>query len=1051
MKLSEICIKRPILATMLNLALILFGIVALMQLPVRELPNIDPPIVSVTTVLPGASAEVIESEVTEVLEEAVANIPGIDRITSQNREEVSEITIEFSLAEDVDVAAQDVRDRVARVRGRLPDEIEEPIVAKQEADARPILWVALYSDRYSTRELTTLAENQIKDRLQTVNGVSSVILGGAKRFAMRLWLDPAKMAAHGVTVHDVEDALQRENIELPSGRIENLERELTVQTRGELKTPDEFNRLIIRYGDEGPVRLQDIGRAEVGVEDERAQARYNSVPAIGLGIVRQSRANTIAVAEGVKREVEALKPTLPEGVNTFFAYDESVYVKQSVTEVGETILIAFALVVLVVFLFLRNIRTTLVPAVAIPVSVVGVFAVLQALGYSINILTLLALVLAIGVVVDDAIVVLENIYRHVEEGMRPMDAAFKGMQEVGFAVIATTLALVAVFTPLAFQTTETGQLFREFAMAMSGAVVISSFVALTLSPAMCARFLARVPKSHGRVYQTLENLFNALSDRYRAALTRAMAHRWLVLGVALISIVLGVFFLFLLEREFLPDEDKGRLFSIVIAPEGATAEYTDSYVRKLEKIVSEQPEAAGYFSAVALSRGAPGQAKEGLLFIRLKERDERQRSVQDMLAGPRGLRARFFAEAEGVLAIPIVPKAIGRGFSQPFQLVLQSHDLDELQTYAERFSNELRQEGFLMNVRSNFEISKPEVRVKIQRDRAASLGVSVREIARTLQIMLGGLDLSTIKRTGKLYDVIAQLERENRLTPAALETLYVRTGNGDLVPLSTVVTLEEGYGPNVINHYNRIRSATIEATPVEGVSLGEAVDRVEAKLARELPPGFRYAWAGETEDFKEAGSQTLIVLLLAIVIVYMVLASQFESLVHPFTVLLAVPLSAIGAFGLLYLMAVLSTIGLLHLTGMTMNLFSQIGLVLLVGLVTKNSILLVTFANQERERGEDATTAMIEAGATRLRPILMTALSTIIGLLPIAIGFGAGAESRRPMGIVVVGGMLTSTLLTLFVIPVIYTLLDDLGVWVRRRTSHATEPEPESEMLPAGK
>ena len=1009
---------------MMSLALVLFGLISLGRLPVRELPDIDPPIVSVNTVYPGANASVVETEVTERLEEAINSIEGIKTLTSQSREQLSSITVEFTLARDIDLAAQDVRDRVSRIRGRLPDAIQEPVVSKQDADARPVMWIGMNSDRYSPQEMTTLAETQIKNRLQTVTGVSSIRIGGEKRFAMRLWLDAEKMAAHQVTVLDVQRALRQQNVELPSGRIENLEREMTIQTLGELKTAEQFNQLVIRTDGVKIVRLRDIGEAREGVENERTVARNNGRPCIFLGIIKQSKANTVQVARDIRAEVERIIPTMPEGIQLVFNYDESVYIERAVKEVWVSLGLAFTLVVLVVFLFLRNIRSTVVPAVAIPISIIATFWVLQVFGFSVNILTMLALVLAVGLVVDDAIVVLENVYRHVEEGMQPMKAALAAMDEIAFAVIATTVALVAVFVPLAFQTSATGQLFVEFAVAVCAAVIISTFVALSLSPMMASRILRPVNKAeHTALYRYFDNVFNGMARVYRRLLERALRHRVLVLVIGLVSLALGAVTFMALEKEFLPDEDKGRFLVFVNAPEGSTIEYTDRMTREVEAVLKETPEVASYGAVVAFGMAGPGLANSAIMFVRLKE--ERSRSVQEIVGGADGLRAKFNKRVPGALVILQIPKAIGRGFDAPFQLVIQHHDLDALDSYVSSLANKLRQAGFLLNVRSSFEFNKAELRLHIDRDRAAALGLSIEDISRTLQILFGSLDLSRIKQGGKEYEVIAQLERLSRLTPQDVDRLYVRNDQGQLVQLSNVIFREAGVAPNRVEHYNRMRSATISGTPL-GVPMGTAMDRVEAMLKNDLPDGFLYQWGGESKDLQDAGRELLWVTLLALVIVYMVLAAQFESLVHPFTVMLAVPLAAFGALGLLWLFSFGGRHGFLpQLPGMNLNLFSQIGLVLLIGLATKNSILLVEFANQLRSKGLSARDAILRSGEVRLRPILMTAFSTMFGLLPIAIGFGAGAESRRPMGMAVVGGMFASTLLTLVVIPVVYTVFSD--------------------------
>ncbi|MGC9452117.1 MAG: efflux RND transporter permease subunit [Oceanipulchritudo sp.] len=1062
----ELCVRRPVMTSMMSLALVIFGVLGLDRLPVRELPDIDAPIVNVLAVYPGASAEVVEAEVTERLEEAVSSASGIRLLTSETREQVSSITIEFEQGEDLDVAAQDVRDRIGRVRGRLPDDVEDPVVFKSDASASPIMWVAFFSDRFDTRELTKIADEQVKDRLQTVPGVSSVIIGGEKRFAMRIWLDSEKMAARGVTVLDVNRALQEQNVELPSGRVENLDRELTIQTKGQLLTEDAFNRLIIREEEDRIVRLADIGYAMEGVEDERAIARFRGKPSVGLGIVRQSTANTLDVAEGVKQRMAQILPQLPEGIEVSYPYDESVYVEKAINEVFETLGIAFVLVVLTIFFFLRNVRSTIIPSLSVPISIIASFGVMYILGFSINIFTLLALVLAIGIVVDDAIVVLENVYRHIEDGMRPFDAAIMTMREIAFAIVTITMSLVAVFLPLAFIGGITGRLLLEFAVALAVAVLCSAFVALTLSPMASARILKPLDQiQHGRVFNAFERFFKWLNRHYEKVLGFALRHRPTVLILAVLSLGLSAFFFLQLDEEFIPQEDKGRFFSIAIAPVGSTPEYTDRMMRQMEAIVAETEEVDGYFTAVALPFNGPGDASQGFMFVRLIEGD--RPNARDIVGGPNGLGARFMGEVEGAIAIPILPKAVSVGFGQPFQLVVTNPSLQDLAGFSQQLANRLRQEGFLSNVRSTFEINKPELRIEIDRNRAGTLGVSVEDISRTLQVLFGGQDVSEIKRDGKQYEVIVQLERENRLTPTDLERIFVRNNRGDLVQLNNVISTTSGAGPNVIERFGRQRSATIEGTPV-GVTLGTAVERTEAILAEMIPEGYTYDWLGEARNLKESSSSLYFFLLLAIIVVYMVLAAQFESLLHPFTVMLALPLAFLGAFGLLYLLSWVNHFGeqmyawvhyapdppqiayflnavIPRIPSMNINIFSQVGLVLLVGLVTKNSILLVEFANQQMAKGAAPKEAMKKAGLIRLRPILMTSFATIAGILPIAIGFGEAAESRRPLGVVAVGGMITSTILTLVVIPVIYTLLAEFQIKIGmdpRKTAHKeTVPE----------
>ena len=1030
MRLPELSIQRPVLATMMSLALVLFGAISLSRLPVRELPDIDPPIVNVTTVYPGANASVVETEITERLEEVINNVTGIKTLTSESREQVSNITIEFNLSRDIDIAAQDVRDRVSRVRGRLPENIDEPVISKQDSDARPIMWIGMSSDRFTPLEMTDLAEKQIKNRLQTVEGVSSIFIGGEQRFAIRLWLDSEKMAAHQVTVLDVQRALTEQNVELPSGRVENWDREMTIQTQGELKTVAQFNQLVIRQDRDRFVRLRDIGYAAEGVENERTGARNNGKPCIFLGVVKQSKANSVSVSHGIRDQLELVRPTLPDGIEMVVNYDESNFVEDSIREVWFTLAFAFLLVVTVIYVFLHNFRATLVPAVAIPVSIVASFAVMHLMGYSINILTLLALVLSIGIVVDDAIVVLENIHRHIEEGLSPFQAALKGMKEITFAVIATTVALVAVFIPLAFQSSTTGRLFIEFAIAIVAAVVVSTFVALSLTPMMASRILQSSNHKPGGLVRLFESVMQGLTRGYRGLLERLLNRSAIVrlgmLGALAVVLLLASRMLYThLEGDFLPEEDKGRLLCFVIAPEGSTTEYTNRMLLQMEEILSKTPEVEIYGSLVAPGFSGPGLANNGIVFVHLAK--ERDRTVQEMVNAPDGLRSQFFSQVEGAIAIPNIPKTINRSFRSPFQVVIQAGDLEQLDGFVTDFVNQLRQSGFIQNVQSSFEMNKPELKLDIDRDRASALRVSIQDISRTLQILFGGLDISRIKRDGKEYDVIAQLERTSRLTPEHLDRIYVRNQDGRLIQLSSIVQRQVGVAPNKIERYNRIRSATISGTPM-GVTMGTAVSRVKEMLEAQMPAGFLYDWSGESRDLQDAGQEIGWVLVLALVFVYMVLASQFESLLHPLTVMLTVPLAAVGALGLLWLIGALGRVGWMPLVpAMNVNLFSQIGMVLLVGLVTKNGILLVEFANQLRAQGLSAREAMTQSGLVRLRPILMTAISTISGILPIAIGFGAGAESRRPMGVVVVGGMMTSTFLTLFVIPLVYTLFADVS------------------------
>lgn len=1009
MLLSNFSIRRPVSATMMSLALIVFGIIGYFRLPVRELPDVDPPVVSVTTVYPGASPEIVEREVTKVLEEELNTIEGIRTMTSSSKEQLSSITVEFSLTRDVDVAAQDVRDKIARIRRSLPDDIDPPVVAKQEADATPIMWVALNSGTLSPLDLTDIAENFYKDRIQNVEGVGRVMIGGAQRFSVRVRLDAMKLAAHQLTVGDVNAALLAQNVELPSGKVESRSREFTINTEGQFKTPEQFNDLIVTTRGGTPIRLRDVGIAEAGVEDERTVARFKGKPAVGLGVVKQSKANTVEVADKVKALVAKLDEVKPPGVEATIAYDSSIFVSRSIEEVKETLLVASALVVVVIFIFLRSIRTTIIPALAIPTSIIFTFAVIQWLGFTINNLTLLALVLSIGIVVDDAIVVLENAFRHIEEyGKPPMQAAKDATAEVGFPVLATTLSLIAVFIPVAFLTGATGRLFYELGITVAVAVGVSCFVSLTLTPMLCSRYLRHQTK-HNAIYNALESVFNGLSNGYRAALGFTLRFRFIMVIVGAASIYGIYHFGNLLKRELLPTEDKGSFLVLTIAPEGSTLEYTDKYQHMAEGVISGIPEVDRYFSAVGLAMEGVGQPDLGIMFARMVPWEERTRTQSEIVQSVFGP----LMGIPGFLAIPIEPPPLASaGFDQKLLLMVQGQDLAELAKYSNDLVGKMRERpDIFVDPKSDLKVSKPELRVTIDRNKAADLGVSVRDIATTLQVLFGGQDVVKYKQAGEQYNVMVQLERQSRITPADVSDIHVRTTSGSLVPLGNIVKVSEGVGPSNISHYDRLRAAKVGANLAPGVTLGEAITVLQQLAKEALPPSYGTAFTGEAREFMEGQGSLIFVFLLALLMTYMILASQFESFADPFTILLAVPLAIAGALATLWL------------KGMTLNIYSMIGLVMLIGLSAKNSILLVDFANQERARGLGLFEATIRAGAVRLRPILMTAISTIIGAVPIALSLGAGSISRKPLGWAIVGGMIISTILTLFLIPVVYTLI----------------------------
>src|SRR5213593_766526 len=1016
MKLSETAIRRPVLASMLSASLVLFGVIGYTRLSVRELPDIDPPIISVSTVLPGANAQVVETAVSDVLEEELSTIQGLRTLSSSSSEEHSQITLEFNLDRPVDVAAQDVRDKVSRVRGRLPVDVLEPVIAKQSADAQPFFWLALSSDNYDLMQLSDVADRLVKARLQSLPGVGSAQIFGERRYSMRVWVDPEALSARGLTVQDVENAIASRNVEIPAGRIESTRREFSVRSLGELKTPAEFGEMVVASQGTQLVKLKDVARVELGPEDVRSIFRWKGTPSVAIGVVRQSKANLIDVAKRIRTELPAIQQTLPLGVKLESAFDGSQFVTHSIDDAKLTLLIAAILVVLIIFVFLRNVRATIIPGLAIPASIIATFAIMYFMGFSINNFTLLALTIAIGIVVDDAIIVLENAFRHQEElHEQPEEAALRGTNEIGFAVIATTIALVAVFSPLAFLTGTAGRLLSEFGIAVAGAVVISGFVALTLTPMLCAKIL-RMQHQHGKVFQMFEHGFNALAERYAQLLRRAVDHRAAVLLGTLAIVAVSVFAFLLyprtrLQKELIPDDDRGFFLVVVRGPEGASLPYTDGYVRQIEQIIGRNPDVNGYFTIVG---GFAGGVNSGFIGVILKDFGERHTTVQQMICG-------LFPQLmgiSGVLAFPYAPGAIG--FSQPIQYVVQNPDFAKLSEIMGPFVGRASQVKGLANVQTDLFVNKPELRVTFDRDRAEDLGVPVRDVASALQTFLGGRRVSTFTRNDKLYYVMVQLDPKDRATPSDMRGIYLRGKSGQLVQLDALANVEEGVGARQINHFNRVPAFTLSASLLPGLAQGEALDSLDGVARQILPPGTTTALAGESREYKESGGALYFAFGVALLVVFMVLASQFESLVHPFTVLLAVPLAVTGA------LATLLGAAVLHRPGGTINLYSEIGMVLLIGLVTKNSILLVEYANQLKAKGLDTVAAVLESGRIRLRPILMTSVATIMGAIPIAWGVGAGSASRKPLGYAIVGGVFFSTALTLFVVPVGYILLDRL-------------------------
>ncbi|WP_137936246.1 efflux RND transporter permease subunit [Chitinivorax sp. B] len=1008
MTLSDLSIKRPVLATVMSLAIILVGIMSFLRLSVREYPNIDTPIVSVRTVYKGASPQVIESQVTQPLEDSLSGIEGIRTIKSVSREEVSQITVEFIGNRDVDSAANDVRDRVARVKGRLPEAADDSVVAKIEADAQAIIWIGLSSDLHSSIDLSDYADRTLADQIKTLPGVASVIIGGERRRAMRLWLDRDKLAANGLTVQDVENALRKQNVEIPSGRIESQQREFTVLAETDLQTPQQFTDMVISEANGYPLRLGGIGRAEVGAQDERNTIRYKGQPAIGMGVVKQSTANTLAVAQAVKNLLPTMRANLPQGMRLQVTFDSSIFIERSIDAVYHAMLEALILVILVVFLFLRSFRATLIPFVTIPVSLIGAFIFLQLFGFTINVLTLLGIVLAIGLVVDDAIVVLENIHRHIEAGMPPIQAAFRGSREIAFAVIAMTVTLAAVFTPLAFMQGNTGKLFGEFALTVAAAVLVSGFIALTLTPMMCSRLLKHEAR-HGAIYNAIEQVLVRLHDGYRTMLAASLRQRW-VTAYLFAGCLGGAGWLYLqLPSELSPTEDRGFFITVVVAPDGASFDYTDRYTRQLEGILAGIPEAQGYFTIVAPGLERPNPVNSALGFVQLKPWDQRQAKQQDIT---KALGGQLFGGLPGVLAFAINPPSLGQSFRNPaVQFVLTGNSYEALEKNVDKLMSKLRQYPGIANPDTDLKLNKPQLAVTVDRDKAASIGVEVESIGRTMESLLGGRQVTRFKFEGKQYDVIVQMDADSRARPDDLAAIYVRNAGGQLIQLSNLVTVSETVAPKELNHFNRQRAAIISANVSPGYTLGQVLDELDKITKTELGDNTQTALDGQSREFRESGGAMMLTFVLALAFIYLVLSAQFESFISPLVIMLTVPLAMAGA-----LLA-------LRLTNGSLNVYSQIGLVMLVGLITKHGILIVEFANQLRDQGRDKFDAVTEAATLRLRPILMTTGAMVLGSLPLAMATGAGAEARQPIGWVIMGGLMFGTLLTLFVIPTAYTLL----------------------------
>ena len=1013
MQLPEISIRRPVFATVLSLLIVLVGVVSFTRLNVREYPKIDNPVVTVETKYTGASSAVVESQVTKVLEDSLSGIEGVDVITSISRQEQSQITVNFVLSRDADSAAADVRDKVSRVRQKLPQGIDEPVIAKVEADAFPVIWLSFSADTLNVLQLTDYANRIAKPMLQTAPGASDVRVYGERKYAMRIWLDPDRLAAYKLTTQDVEDALRRSNVEVPAGRIESKLREFNVTASTDLQTPREFGNVVIKSVNGIQVRMSDVARVEQGPQAERTATRLNGKDAITLGVIRNATANPLDLSAAVRNMIPKIKENLPPGVEIEVANDNSVFIDRSIKAVYQTIVEAAILVALVIFVFLRTLRASIIPLVTIPVCLIGTFALMAMFGFTVNTLTMLALVLAIGLVVDDAIVVLENIYRHIEDGMSPFHAAIKGAKEVSFAVVAMTMTLAAVYAPLAFTPGRTGKLFTEFALALAGSVVVSGFVALTLTPMMCSIMLKH---NHNPSWfdRTMERQLQRMSNAYGRLLQwtlssgvvfgRTMSRRWLVVAVMVLAGIGTWTLLKTTKSELAPMEDRGVILTVINGPDGATMDYTTRYTMAIEKMAEKYTEFDRIFTVV----GNPTVA-QGNVFYRARPWEERKKTTleiaREMTPAVAGL--------PGVTAFPITPPSLGQPFrDRPVNFVILTSDsYQNLAQVVRSFQEEIAKNPGIVSVDTDLRLNKPEISMEVDRERAADMGVPVEQIARAVETMMGGRQVTRYKREGDQYDVIVQTAPTGRDTPDDIERVFVR-GKGDaMIPLSALVKIKEVVVPRELNHFSQRRSASISANLAPTYSLGEAITFMNATAQKVLKPGYSTDLNGTSREFVKSSGSLVIVFVLALLFIFLVLAAQFESFIDPLVIMLSVPLSMVGA-----LLA-------LQFSGGTLNVFSQIGLITLVGLITKHGILIVEFANQLREEGMELFAAVTQSATLRLRPILMTTGAMVLGAIPLALASGAGAESRKQIGWVIVGGMSLGTLLTIFVVPTMYTLL----------------------------
>lgn len=1007
--LSSISINRPVLASVMSIILVIFGLIGFNYLGVREFPSVDPPIVTVTTNYPGANADIIESQITEPLEESINGIAGIKSLTSVSSDGRSTIKVEFNLEMDMDNAANDVRDRVSRAIRNLPLDADPPVVVKSDADGGNILSVTLQSSKRNLLELTEIGNNVFKERLQTIPGVSEIRIWGEKKYAIRLLIDPARMAAYKLTPQDVYNAVSQENVELPTGRVEGLRTELTVRTMGRLSTPQEFNDLIIKEESGAVVRFSDIGRAELLAENERTILKGNGgLPMIGVAISPQAGSNHIEIADEFYRRLEQIKKDLPDDIVLGMALDTTTSIRKAILEVEETVFIAFGLVVLVIFIFLRDWRTTLIPVIAIPISLISSFFIMYAFGYSINILTLLGIVLATGLVVDDAIVVLENIYTKIEGGMNPFEAGHEGSKEIFFAIVSTTVTLAAVFLPIIFLEGTTGRLFREFGVVVAGSVIISAFVSLTLTPMMSARLLRKKERKNF-FFKASERFFQNMTNGYNSSLKTFMRYRWIALVIMVVSLGLIVNIGEQLPSELAPLEDKSRLRINSTAPEGTSFEVMEKYISEMINLVDSLSEKESIMSVTAPGFGASSGVNTGFVRITLKQPELRERSQQEIAAQLQPIVSKYNFAKSYILQEQTIGG--GRSSGLPIEYIILAPDIEKLEKVIPEFMQKAQNHPAFEVVDLNLKFNKPEINVEIDRDRARALGVTVHDIAQSLQLFFSGQRFGYFIMNGKQYQIIGQAMRENRNEPLDLSTAYVRNNKGELIQLDNLIKLSTRSSPPVLHRYNRYVSATVSASPAKDYSLGQSINVMDEIASEVLDESFSTTLGGTAKEFEESSGSLLFALVLALILVYLILAAQFESFVDPVVIMLTVPLAIAGAL--------IS----LQITGQTLNIFSQIGIIVLIGIVTKNGILIVEFANQRKADGLSVSEAVVEAATQRLRPILMTSMATILGALPIAVAMGAASKSRMPMGIAIIGGLLFSLILTLYVIPAIYSLL----------------------------